>query len=415
MWILSGEDILSKIQITTSIALQNRFMVRIIFLGILNVLSIVCYTQGQANAIDVNFILKSLSTGIDSKNELHYQCQMRFKGFGSDTFEVRDFSIAYKRSKINELYGYDFKVEELIDGTDTLTHMVLDSGLYVCFNPTRQISRFPLPESIDIGSYIEYLRYSLVLKELLRSFLVMDTHDVALTDSPDQYLLTVRINAMEQREFFLDKRTFLPSLYRSTISDLSFGFDQITEIQFKFDQEYDQLRQAVFSIEDYLKRDYHLLLAGTDSSSQGVDQETVVPVLKELIWEYPFIDASGDAVRISEHDGGYILLDFWFASCLPCLRALPELDHLAKTYSHSGLTVLGINCLDKAIGENLEEQIRDKNISMPMLFGPRTLLEKLGISSFPSYYLISPDQSVIGINGGIEEVKSIVGAIFERK
>jgi thiol-disulfide isomerase/thioredoxin len=126
------------------------------------------------------------------------------------------------------------------------------------------------------------------------------------------------------------------------------------------------------------------------------------------------VTETGDTVSIAYYNTGYILLDFWYSSCEPCLKALPEINQMAKDYSEEGLTVMGINCIDKAISASLAAKLRAKNITIPLLFGGRDLLQSLKMNAFPTYILITPDRKVEVLWGSVEEVKSVVEAIFEK-
>lgn len=45
-----------------------------------------------------------------------------------------------------------------------------------------------------------------------------------------------------------------------------------------------------------------------------------------------------------DRQGKLVLLDFWHTHCPPCLRAIPHLNALQRTYGRDGLEVIGIAC-----------------------------------------------------------------------
>jgi hypothetical protein len=91
----------------------------------------------------------------------------------------------------------------------------------------------------------------------------------------------------------------------------------------------------------------------TLSRNLSIDQQ-------KLLLNYRFSLANGDTVSIRDFTSEYLLLDFWFASCLPCLKALPDLEALISTYSHLSLNIIGVNCLDEAAKVKIEKMIRKK-------------------------------------------------------
>ena len=55
-------------------------------------------------------------------------------------------------------------------------------------------------------------------------------------------------------------------------------------------------------------------------------------------------DLNGQQVSLSDFKGKVVLLDFWATWCGPCVRAMPHLEALHKSYKDEGLVVIGINC-----------------------------------------------------------------------
>ena len=91
---------------------------------------------------------------------------------------------------------------------------------------------------------------------------------------------------------------------------------------------------------------------------------------------------------------------------------MPEVHALVAMYAKKGFEVIGINCFDKGISDNVTKHLREKNITMSLYFGSSELLRELGLNSFPSYLLILPDRRVEYIDGSIEDVKHVLKGIF---
>jgi len=51
----------------------------------------------------------------------------------------------------------------------------------------------------------------------------------------------------------------------------------------------------------------------------------------------------GTRFDLSLHRGRVVLLDFWRKTCAPCLRAMPKVEELRKSYPENQLVVLGVN------------------------------------------------------------------------
>ena len=173
------------------------------------------------------------------------------------------------------------------------------------------------------------------------------------------------------------------------------------------------LSDSVFSIDYYRQEGYEYKFIEPASPIEE-EKLNLTHAQLQLLMNYPFISAQQDTVHIANLDAQYILLDFWYASCAPCLKALPELNSLSITYPDSILTVIGINCFDKKTRQNVTAKLMAKDIRFPLLFGDRELIDTLGISAFPAYFLMTRDHNIEYISGDVGDVKKILQQHLEK-
>jgi peroxiredoxin len=79
----------------------------------------------------------------------------------------------------------------------------------------------------------------------------------------------------------------------------------------------------------------------------------------------------GHNVRLSEHLGEVVLINFWATWCGPCRQEMPLLDEIYGKYRRAGLVLFSVN-LDEA--DNLEaarEMASTLRVSYPVLFDAR--------------------------------------------
>jgi peroxiredoxin len=74
-------------------------------------------------------------------------------------------------------------------------------------------------------------------------------------------------------------------------------------------------------------------------------------------------------VRLSEHLGEVVLLNFWATWCGPCRQEMPLLDALYSKYQRAGLVLLGINIDEDR--EHAIEMAQTLKIGYPILFDER--------------------------------------------
>jgi hypothetical protein len=66
------------------------------------------------------------------------------------------------------------------------------------------------------------------------------------------------------------------------------------------------------------------------------------------------------------------------------------------------------------IRTNLTTRLREKQIEIPLLYASRDLVNVLGITSFPTYLMVTPDQNVRYMSGGVEGVGIALAEVFGR-
>jgi thiol-disulfide isomerase/thioredoxin len=69
--------------------------------------------------------------------------------------------------------------------------------------------------------------------------------------------------------------------------------------------------------------------------------------------------------------GHWVIVNYWAEWCKPCIKEIPELNHLAR--DHPEIRVLGVN-FDGATGEDLDRQVAALGIDFPVLLLPTTLV-----------------------------------------
>jgi peroxiredoxin len=78
---------------------------------------------------------------------------------------------------------------------------------------------------------------------------------------------------------------------------------------------------------------------------------------------------TGENLRLSEHLGEVVVINFWATWCGPCRQEMPLLDEMYGKYHLAGLTLLGVN-LDES-SERATEMAKALKVSYPVLFDAR--------------------------------------------
>lgn len=96
-----------------------------------------------------------------------------------------------------------------------------------------------------------------------------------------------------------------------------------------------------------------------------------------------------DTIRLSDYKGKVILLDFWYMSCYPCVKALPHLEELHQTYKNHGLEVIGVNSPDNPKRlDQLSGFLLQEGITYPTVIGDYSVDNAYKVKLYPTLYLI---------------------------
>ncbi len=110
-------------------------------------------------------------------------------------------------------------------------------------------------------------------------------------------------------------------------------------------------------------------------------------------------DLEGKKHLLSDIKSDYILLDFWGVGCGPCMKSIPELEHIKDFYKDK-LTVVSICTSGESV---LRDYLKSKNtVEEHMLEkGELSMLfEQYGHGAVPQYALISPEREVVDLWSG---------------
>jgi hypothetical protein len=245
----------------------------------------------------------------------HYQAELRFKEMGGDTFEIRNFIISHRANLNNPLYGYDWEITEILSSGFKYTFLILPDAYYVIYEGTKRMARYRLPEKINMGSLIEYLRSYLILEEVIYPFINGTT---TVVDSNNLLYLKVRTQEWATRQLIVNKETFLPVQSLSTIRNEELNLTQLEEVNFKFNTDSKMFAERIFNPEYYISQGYSLKVVEEKiDTAISTNRMILTGEQREIILHHTFLSASGDSTSIDKLGADFILIDFWYASCLP--------------------------------------------------------------------------------------------------
>jgi thiol-disulfide isomerase/thioredoxin len=109
--------------------------------------------------------------------------------------------------------------------------------------------------------------------------------------------------------------------------------------------------------------------------------------------------ADGGSVRLKEHRGEVVLLNFWASWCGPCRDEMPLLNRLYQRYRHAGFVVLGVN-VDEEPGK-AAQMAKRLGVTYPVLFDNEKQVSRLyDLRAMPSTVFVDRDGKVRYVHKG---------------
>ncbi len=130
---------------------------------------------------------------------------------------------------------------------------------------------------------------------------------------------------------------------------------------------------------------------------------TAVQAAKGLIGDpapdFALRSSLGENLRLSEHRGQVVMLNFWATWCGPCRQEMPLLDEIYGRYQPAGFSLLAIN-LDNDTADAME-MAKSMGVDFPLLFDEDKNVSKLyDIRAMPVTVLIDRDGQVRHVHQG---------------
>lgn len=133
-----------------------------------------------------------------------------------------------------------------------------------------------------------------------------------------------------------------------------------------------------------------LAIAGLESTAAQLGETAPDFTLKNMV---------GDNVRLEEHRGDVLLVNFWASWCGPCRQEMPILERIHNRYENAGFKVLGVN-VDKK--EDKARKIAERSgVTFPLLLDTQQQVsEQYGLEGMPYTVLIDRDGNIRYIHTG---------------
>lgn len=289
-----------------------------------------------------------------------------------------------------------FKSKFLYNRRDSLLNVskYYDNFLYVIDHNEEKITRYkedfsPITGAVD-GNLIDTYFHNI---EKIEKKLRKEDIQVSYKDSIDFLKLTFQYSDFEdyygmEESIYIRKstKTIEKIIYQAKYKDqIQTNQWLLSNIKFGKVQEDDFEKTVTPFFENYTIEDYKPL---TEEDYKLLENGTVAPEIKGKI--YPNYK---DEITLKSDK--ILIIDFWYTTCMPCIKAIPHLNKLRENYKNH-IEVVGVNPFEgkESQKEKIEAFLKREPIDYPILFVDHTITEEYNVRVYPSLYIIGKDGKV---------------------
>ena len=128
--------------------------------------------------------------------------------------------------------------------------------------------------------------------------------------------------------------------------------------------------------------------------------------------KFPSLELKTEQLEIQKLDLStekFVLVDFWFSSCRPCLKTFPAMKKLYEKYESYGFEIIGISVDRTNRIDAWKEVIEEKELDWVHFLDENGIQAKReNIISFPTNFLLNKKGMVIRKNISMEELEKFL-------
>lgn len=141
-----------------------------------------------------------------------------------------------------------------------------------------------------------------------------------------------------------------------------------------------------------------------------VQYQTDTPIL-ESAPSFDFSSVSGNVLttkesfRIKDVRSKYIILDFWYSSCYPCIKSIPAVNEIHNAYKDKGVTVFGINPVDDLVKNKarLDKFLQNNPMGYESVMVDAAVGTSVCTDGYPTFIILDQSYQVVYKDTGYSE------------
>ena len=369
-------------------------MKHLIYLLTVTTFLISCQEEKTTDLIIVNF-----EKQVEKNKSWEYDINYKMKYFSSDEDTLSyNSSVRLIKDKNDTIFGGSFWIKN-----DSIDRYYDLENIYIINHKNKKITKFFPHKGQDwaingntisgvLDSY--FLKANRLSKYLKDSTTVASLTDTIFRDSKRnaiEFRFKDDLPIEKQRKiFFFNEDENLKSIIYSVkfqnewqYNEWHFSNEKYNEIsdsdlQLEFNKLID-----IYEIEDYKEPDPKEM----EPIANGIE----APEFEGFNFQL------NDSISLKDYRNKYVLVDFWYKDCFPCIKAIASLNKIRTEYSKNDLAILGLNPFDnkEKDKEKLKEFIEINEMNYPTIFVDNEVTKAYNVRAYPTFYIIDNKGEIV--------------------
>lgn len=194
----------------------------------------------------------------------------------------------------------------------------------------------------------------------------------------------------QQKTLFFDPYDHLKSIIFSVKFQKSWQYNEWHFSNEKYDvitdkelrSEFENLRKK-YTLEDYKKPDTQAM--------KPLQNGVKAPEFNGVSFQ------KNVSIHLKDYKNKFVLIDFWYKNCFPCIEAIASLVKIRNKYSPDDLVILGLNPFDskEKDKEKLKEFIQTNKMNYPTVFVDKDVVDAYNVKAYPTFYIINDKGEIV--------------------
>ena len=133
----------------------------------------------------------------------------------------------------------------------------------------------------------------------------------------------------------------------------------------------------------------------------------------EPVPPYDFTDTRGNKINTTNTAGKVVVLNFWFATCKPCIEELPDLNQVYTEYAANPDVLFAAVTFESS--ERTETFLKKFEFRYPLVTDAQSVIKQFGVNGYPTNLVIGRDGKISSfVVGGFPGIGEALKAAIDQ-